>query len=93
MPIRGDLNLVPAGDLEALLRPEDLDVQINPSGLGVITHRSFLGATTRVGVGIGGANLRVDVRSSQADELELGTRVDVSVNARDVLVTTPPPTN
>ncbi|HEY1761263.1 MAG TPA: ABC transporter ATP-binding protein [Acidimicrobiales bacterium] len=91
--IRGDLNTVPSGGLEALLRPEDLDVKINPSGLGVITHRSFLGSTTRVGVGIAGANLRVDVRSSQADDLELGTRVDVSVSARDVLVTTLLPTN
>src|ERR1700691_1033242 len=27
VPIRGDLNFVPAGDLETLLRPEDLDVQ------------------------------------------------------------------
>lgn len=93
VPIRGDLNAVPAGGLEALLRPEDLEITINPNGLGVVTHRSFLGATTRVGVGIAGANLRVDVRSSHADELELGTRVDVSVSARDVLVTTPLPTN
>jgi putative spermidine/putrescine transport system ATP-binding protein len=91
--IRGDVNAVPSGALEALLRPEDLEVTINPNGLGVITHRSFLGATTRVGVGVGGANLRVDVRSSEADELELGTRVDVSVSARDVLVTTPLPAN
>jgi putative spermidine/putrescine transport system ATP-binding protein len=93
VPIRGDLNAVPTGELEALLRPEDLDVVLNPSGLGVITHRSFLGATTRVGVGIAGATLRVDVRSAQADDLELGTRVDVRVTARDVLVTTPRPTN
>jgi putative spermidine/putrescine transport system ATP-binding protein len=93
VPIRGDLNAVPAGELEALLRPEDLNVVVNPSGLGVVTHRSFLGATTRIGVGIAGANLRVDVRSTHADDLELGTRVDVSVNARDVLVTTPRPTN
>ena len=91
--IRGDVTNVPAGELEALLRPEDLDVTVNPTGLGVITHRSFLGATTRVGVGIGGANLRADVRSSLADDLEVGTRVDVSVNARDVLVTTPQPTS
>ena len=93
VPIRGDLTSVPSGLLEALLRPEDLDVAINPNGLGVVNHRSFLGATTRIGVGIGGANLRVDVRSSQADDLEMGTRVDVSVNARDVLVTTPLPVN
>jgi putative spermidine/putrescine transport system ATP-binding protein len=87
--IRGDLASVPPGELEALLRPEDLDVTLNPSGLGIVTHRSFLGATTRIGVGVAGASLRVDVRSSQAEDLEIGARVDVSVNARDVLVTTP----
>ena len=84
---------VPSGDLDALLRPEDLDVQVEPERTGRHHAPSFLGATTRVGVGIAGANLRVDVRSSQADELELGTRVDVSVNARDVLVTTRLPTS
>jgi putative spermidine/putrescine transport system ATP-binding protein len=89
--IRGDLAAVPAGDLHALLRPEDLTIVVNPTGLGVVTHRSFLGSTTRVGVGIAGTNVRVDVRSSDADDLELGTRVDVSVSARDVLVTTPQP--
>ncbi len=89
--IRGDLNAVPAGDLEALLRPEDLSVSVNPAGLGVVIHRSFLGSTTRVAVGIAGSNVKIDVRSSDADELELGTRVDVSVSARDVLVTTPQP--
>jgi putative spermidine/putrescine transport system ATP-binding protein len=89
VPIRGDLNSVPTGDLEALLRPEDLDVVVNPNGLGVVTHRSFLGATTRVGVGVAGTNLLVDVRSAHADELDLGTRVDVRVIARDVLVATP----
>jgi putative spermidine/putrescine transport system ATP-binding protein len=93
VPIRGDLNAVPADELEALLRPEDLEVQPNPSGLGIVTHRSFLGATTRLGVGLGGSTLRVDVRSSQSDDLVLGTRVDVSVTARDVLVTTPLPAN
>ncbi len=91
VPIRGDLSTVPSGELEALLRPEDLSVTIDPTGLGVVTHTSFLGATTRVGVGIGGAYLRIDVRSTEAQDLVLGTRVDVSVNTRDVLVTTPLP--
>ncbi len=93
VPIRGDLNAVPSGELEALLRPEDLDIVPNVNGLGVVNHRSFLGATTRIGVGLAGTNLRIDVRSSQADGLELGTRVDVSVTARDVLVTTSLPTS
>jgi len=91
VPIRGDLSTVPTGELEALLRPEDLSVTIDPTGLGVVTHTSFLGATTRVGVGFGGAYLRIDVRSTEAEDLVLGTRVDVSVTARDVLVTTPLP--
>ncbi|HEY1825915.1 MAG TPA: ABC transporter ATP-binding protein [Acidimicrobiales bacterium] len=91
VPIRGDLAGLPTGDLEALLRPEDLDVRVNPGGLGVVSHRSFFGATTRITVGLGGATLKIDVRSSEADELALGTRVDVSVTARDVLVTTPQP--
>ena len=93
VPIRGDLAAVPAGDLVALLRPEDIDVVVNPVGMGVVTERSFLGAITRVGVGIAGANIRADVRSTHAEDLQLGTRVDVSVNARDVLVTTPQPAN
>ncbi len=73
--------------------PKDLEVHANPTGLGVVTHRSFLGAITRLGVGVGGSVVRVDVRSSQAEDLALGTRVDVSVTARDVLVTTPLPTS
>jgi putative spermidine/putrescine transport system ATP-binding protein len=76
-----------AASLDALLRPEDVDVVVAPSGLGIITHKSFLGATTRLEVGIGGANVKVDVLSSAAEVFELGTRVDLVANARDVLVT------
>jgi putative spermidine/putrescine transport system ATP-binding protein len=84
--IRGD---VPQGAdaLDALLRPEDVDVVVAPTGLGIITHKSFLGATTRLEVGIGGASVKADVLSSAADVFELGTRVDLVANARDVLVT------
>jgi putative spermidine/putrescine transport system ATP-binding protein len=89
--IRGDVNNVPDGAIEVLLRPEDLDVTLNHTGLGVVTHRSFLGASTRLSVGVGGSNVKVDVRSSDADLLEVGSRVDVVVSARDVLVTTKRP--
>ena len=75
-----------AESLDALLRPEDVDVVVNPTGLGIITHKSFLGATTRLEVGIGGAAVKADVLSSRADVFELGTRVDLVANARDVLV-------
>jgi hypothetical protein len=89
--IRGD---VPQGteSLDALLRPEDVDVIVAPTGLGIITHKSFLGATTRLEVGIAGASVKADILSSGADVFELGTRVDLVANARDVLVTASRPT-
>ena len=89
--IRGN---VPEGaeSLDALLRPEDVDVVVAPTGLGVITHKSFLGATTRLEVGIAGASVKADVLSSAADVFELGTRVELVANARDVLVTASRPT-
>ena len=34
------------GDLDALLRPEDLTVDVDPSSKEFVTHRNFLGATT-----------------------------------------------
>jgi putative spermidine/putrescine transport system ATP-binding protein len=76
-----------AQSLDALLRPEDVDVLVAPTGLGLVTHKSFLGATTRLEVGIGGASVKVDVFSSAADVFDIGTRVDLVANARDVLVT------
>jgi putative spermidine/putrescine transport system ATP-binding protein len=84
--IRGDVPTTD-GPLDALLRPEDVDVLVAPTGLGVITHKSFLGATTRLQIGIAGATVKADVKSSTAADFELGTRVDLSANARDVLVT------
>jgi putative spermidine/putrescine transport system ATP-binding protein len=82
-----------AASLDALLRPEDVDVVVAPTGLGVVTHKSFLGATTRLEVGIGGASVKVDVFSSAAGVFELGTRVDLVANAHDVLVTAARPTS
>jgi hypothetical protein len=66
-------------------------VIVAPTGLGVVTHKSFLGATTRLEVGIGGASVKADIPSSGADDFELGTRVDLVANARDVLVTSSRP--
>ena len=42
--------------------PRTSDVAVAPDGLGVVTHRSFRGATTRLDVGIGGETVRADVR-------------------------------
>ena len=74
------------GDNDALLRPEDVAIETDPTGQGFVTHKSFLGATTRLVVQIGELSVRVDVRSDVAAELELGTRVRVTIVSRDVLV-------
>ena len=73
--------------LDALLRPEDVEVQRQSDGAGVVVHRSFLGAMTRLEVAIEGATLKADVMSARADDYELGSRVSLRINSRDVLVT------
>jgi len=85
--IRGAVATIPSGSLDALVRPEDIDVRRDEHGLGIVTHVSFLGAATRLEIGIAGATVKADVRSSTSDVFGLGVRVDVSVNAKDVLVT------
>jgi putative spermidine/putrescine transport system ATP-binding protein len=86
-PVRGvsDTSGVLEG-ADALLRPEDVAIDVDPSGKGFVTHRSFLGATTRLIVQVGEVPVRVDVRSETAAELDLGTHVNVKVISRDVLV-------
>jgi ABC-type Fe3+/spermidine/putrescine transport system ATPase subunit len=91
--IRGSAPSAASGAYDALLRPEDVDVHVEPTGLGIVTHKSFLGATTRLEIGIGGANVKADVMSSAAYQFELGTRVNLDVNARDVLITEARPTS
>jgi len=85
--IRGDDFQLDLAVMDALLRPEDVDVELDEHGLGVVTHRSFRGATSRLEVGIGGETVKVDVPSSVANSYQLGTRVRLRVNVDDVLVT------
>ena len=74
------------GPLDALLRPEEVTVEIDPAGQGFVTAKNFLGATTRLSVQVGDVTILVDVRSDLAAQIDLGTRVRASVLARDVLV-------
>jgi putative spermidine/putrescine transport system ATP-binding protein len=74
------------GTVDALLRPEDVSIEVDPAGKGFVTHRSFLGATTRLVVQVGEIPVRVDVRSELGAEIELGTHVTPAVISRDVLV-------
>ena len=75
-----------SGVLDALLRPEDVALEIDPAARSFVTHKSFLGASTRVTVQLDDVLVRVDVRSDVAADIELGDRVALRVVARDVLV-------
>jgi putative spermidine/putrescine transport system ATP-binding protein len=85
--IRGQSPALDAGPIDALLRPEDVSVSVDASGTGVVQHRSFLGATTRLEIGFADMVVKTDVRSSDAPDFELGTRVALQVAVQNVLVT------
>jgi putative spermidine/putrescine transport system ATP-binding protein len=74
------------GPIDALLRPEDVAIEVDASASGFVTHKSFRGATTRLIIQVGETPVRVDVRSDVAADIELGTHVRASVVARDVLI-------
>ncbi len=83
--IRGE---APAGvALDALLRPEDVSARVDEAGPGVVQNRVFLGASTRLEVGLADVVVKTDVRSIESDRFEIGTRVTLDVVAHDVLVT------
>jgi len=81
----GDSTAV-TGPIDALLRPEDVAIEVDAAGDGFITHKSFFGATTRLVVQVGEISVRVDVRSDVGADIALGTHVRPSIIARDVLV-------
>jgi putative spermidine/putrescine transport system ATP-binding protein len=85
-PVRSGEGSTLSGPVDALLRPEDVTIDVDPSGQGFVTRKSFLGAMTRLVVQVGEIPIRVDVRSDRASEIDLGTRVRLSVVARDVLI-------
>ena len=86
VPVRSSNRAADAGPIDALLRPEEVSVEVDPQGWGFVTAKNFLGATTRLSVQVGEVTVLVDTRSDLATEIDLGTRVRPSVSARDVLV-------
>jgi putative spermidine/putrescine transport system ATP-binding protein len=87
-PIRSGEGSNLTGAVDALLRPEDIAIEVDPEGQGFVTRKSFLGAMTRLVVQVGEILVRVDVRSDKASEIDLGTHVRPSIVSRDVLIAT-----
>ena len=79
-----------AGDVDVLVRPEGLTMQVIENGNGIVTHRTFLGSVTRVGILLSGdVTVQVDKPSSEAAALPPGTSVTVSLPPEPVLVAPP----
>ncbi len=85
VPVRGQLG-AGTGNLEALVRPEDLAVRRSDEGPAVIVNRSFLGSMTRLEVAFGSTMIKVDVAHRTSEELPHLARVDFQVVAPDLLV-------
>jgi putative spermidine/putrescine transport system ATP-binding protein len=76
-----------SGPVDALIRPENLTVKAVAGGNAIVTHRTFLGAVTRVAVRLSGdTEVSVDVSSTVALEMSPGTAVEVGLPSAPVLV-------
>ncbi|MEU4535174.1 ABC transporter ATP-binding protein [Streptosporangium sp. NPDC023825] len=92
MPVDGPLPSSP--DVDVLVRPEAVLVTPSPDGSATIVASSFRGSTARLRVRVGELEVLSDVPGHDAVRLAPGTRVDVSLVQRPVLVaarTTPAP--
>jgi putative spermidine/putrescine transport system ATP-binding protein len=76
-----------SGGVVALVRPEALEVMVDPAGGARVVTRTFSGASTRVLVALpDGVEVRVDVASATSGDLTPGTAVTVTPAERPVLV-------
>jgi putative spermidine/putrescine transport system ATP-binding protein len=76
-----------SGSVVALVRPEGLLVEADPTGTGRVLTRTFSGASTRIAVALpDGAEVKVDLASAVSADLTPGTAVTVRPAERPVLV-------
>ena len=88
-----DLTPVDTGDrppgtrVDVLARPESLGLRAVAHGPGIVTAKTFLGGTTRVGVLLDeDLTVLVDSPSADAAPLSVGESVQVSVTGRQLLI-------
>jgi putative spermidine/putrescine transport system ATP-binding protein len=75
------------GPIDVLVRPEGLTVAPASDGNGIVSNRTFLGATSRLTVLLSGdTEVQVDVPSTTAAALVPGTAVQVALPPVPVLV-------
>jgi putative spermidine/putrescine transport system ATP-binding protein len=77
----------PETPVDVLARPESLSVRAVAHGPGIVTAKTFLGGTTRVGVLLDeDLTVLVDSPSADAAPLSIGASVEVTVTGRQLLV-------
>jgi putative spermidine/putrescine transport system ATP-binding protein len=82
VPVAGDRTAGLTGPVDALVRPEALQVDATAGGNGIVTDLTFLGSLTRVTVLLSGdVQVKVDKPSTAAASLAPGTSVQVRVTA------------
>ncbi len=86
VPVQEDAD-DPPGEVDVLVRPEGLQMELVRSGNGIVTNRTFLGSVTRVSVLLSGdVSVQVDKPSTEAAALPPGTSVSVSLPPEPVLI-------
>jgi putative spermidine/putrescine transport system ATP-binding protein len=87
VPVKGDSASDLSGEVDLLVRPEGLTMQVVENGNGIVTTKTFLGSVTRVGVLLSGdVTVQIDMSSSEAAALASGTSVSVTLPPEPVLV-------
>jgi putative spermidine/putrescine transport system ATP-binding protein len=85
VPVRG--HRPDETEVDVLVRPEGLTMEVAENGNGIVTTRTFLGSVTRVGVQLSGdVAVQVDRPSAESAGLAPGASVSVSLPAQPVLV-------
>ncbi|MGW2398326.1 ABC transporter ATP-binding protein [Kitasatospora sp. NPDC001664] len=84
-PVDGEL---PAdGELDVLVRPENVGLVSNDAGAAVVVGASFLGSATRITVRLSdGTEIKADLPTEAAAGLPVGGNADVTLPDRPVLV-------
>src|SRR5258708_5869511 len=75
------------GDVDLLVRPEELRIAAVRGGNGIVTDRTFLGSMTRVSGRLSGdVTVKVDLPSTEAAAMPPGTSVEIRLAGPPVLV-------
>ena len=87
VPVKGDSASDLSREVDLLVRPEGLIMQVVENGNGIVMTKTFLGSVTRVGVLLSGdVTVQIDKSSSEAAALAPGTSVSVTLPPEPVLV-------